>query len=88
MGFDLAGHVKTMCSLLSSVIRNNSSVFTAFIDLKKAFDFVDRNMLLYKLLQSNINGKMYDSIKTYTLIRPRAYVSMINLQSGLTVEPV
>ena len=48
---------------LSSVIRNNSSVFTGFIDLKKAFDFVDRNMLLYKFLQSNINGKMYDSIK-------------------------
>ena len=48
---------------LSSVIRNNTSVFTAFIDLKKAFDFVDRNMLLYKLLQTNINGKMYDSIK-------------------------
>ena len=48
---------------LSSVIRNNSSVFTAFIDLIKAFDFVDRNMLLYKRLQSNINGKMYDSIK-------------------------
>ena len=48
---------------LSSVIRNNASVFMAFIDLKKAFDFVDRNMLLYKLLQTNINGKMYDSIK-------------------------
>ena len=38
-------------------------MFAAFIDLKKAFDFVDRNMLLYKLLHSNINGKMYDSIK-------------------------
>ena len=42
---------------LDSVIRNNTTVFAAFIDLKKAFDFVDRNMLLYKLLQSNINGK-------------------------------
>ena len=51
---------------LNSVIRNNTTVFAAFIDLQKAFDFVDRNMLLYKLLLSNINGKMYDSIKICT----------------------
>jgi hypothetical protein len=31
--------------------------------MKKAFDFVNRELLLYKLLHTNINGKMYNTIK-------------------------
>ena len=49
---------------LNSIIRNNSTVFATFIDLKKAFDFIDRDMLLYKLFLNNIDGKIYESIKT------------------------
>ena len=49
---------------LSSIIRNKPSVFATFIDLKKAFDFVDRDLLLYKLLLLNIDGKIYNSIKS------------------------
>ena len=49
---------------LNSVIKNNYSVFAAFIDLKKCFDFIDRDMMLYKLLLNNINGKLYNSIKS------------------------
>ena len=49
---------------LNSIIRNNVSVFAIFIDLKKAFDFIDRDMLLYKLLLHNIDGKIYESIKS------------------------
>ena len=49
---------------LNSIIMNNPTVFATFIDLKKAFDFIDRNMLLYKLLLNNIDGKIYESIKT------------------------
>ena len=47
---------------LNSIIRNNKNVFTAFIDLKKCFDFIDRDMLLYKLLLHKVDGKMYNSI--------------------------
>ena len=73
---------------LNSVIRNNTTVFAAFIDLKKAFDFVDRNMLLYKLLQSNINGKMYDSIKniyahTTSCIRINKLTEWFDCKSGV-----
>ena len=49
---------------LNSILRNNSSIFSIFIDLKKAFDFIDREMLLYKLLLYNIDGKLYNSIKS------------------------
>ena len=53
--------------VLSSVIRNrqsnNMSTFAAFIDMKKAFDWVDRDLLLFKILsQFGIKGKMYNVI--------------------------
>ena len=48
---------------LNSIIRNNQTVFTAFIDLKKCFDFIDSSMLLYKLLLNKIDGKVYNSIR-------------------------
>ena len=37
--------------------------FAAFIDMKKAFDWVDRDLLFYKIMKNfNITGKMYDAI--------------------------
>jgi hypothetical protein len=48
---------------LNGIIRNNTTVFTAFIDLRKCFDFIDIDMILYKLLLNGIDGKIYTSIK-------------------------
>lgn len=48
---------------LNSLILNDSNFYVAFIDLQKCFDFVDRDMMLYKLLINNIDGKVYNSIK-------------------------
>lgn len=35
---------------LTSLIHNNSNLYVASIDLQKCFDFVNRNMMLCKLL--------------------------------------
>ena len=48
---------------LNSLVQNNKNLYVAFIDLQKCFDFVDRDMMLYKLLLHNIDGKVYNSIK-------------------------
>ena len=39
-------------------------IYSCFIDLRKAFDCVNREMLMYKILNSGINGKMYMNLKT------------------------
>ena len=49
---------------LNCLIRNNDSLFVAFIDLKKCFNLIDRDMMLYKLLLNNIDGKIYNSISS------------------------
>ena len=40
-----------------------TDTFAAFIDFKKAFDFINRDLLWYKLLQNNVDGHMYNAIK-------------------------
>ena len=49
---------------LNGIIRNHKTVFAAFIDLQKAFDFVDRDMVLYKLLLNGVDGKIYFALKS------------------------
>ena len=38
-------------------------MYCAFIDFRKAFDYLNRNCLWFKLLKSGIRGSMYDIIK-------------------------
>ena len=51
---------------LTSIIRNRKnaglSTFCCFVDYQKAFDFIDRDLLLYKLQLYQINGKIYNAI--------------------------
>lgn len=47
---------------LNSVIQNNNSTFVTFIDLQKAFDTVDRELLQYCLLTHGIDGNFYHTI--------------------------
>ncbi len=55
-----------ICSL-TSVIHNrlceNKHTVSAFVDMKKTFNWVDRYLLLLKLLLSNIDGEIYNAIK-------------------------
>ena len=57
-------HVFTLYTIVTNRIGCKLNTFVAFIDLKKAFDFVDRRLLLYKLLKIGISGKLYFAIKS------------------------
>ena len=41
----------------------NLDTFACFIDLKKAFDFINRKLLLFKLLMLGINGKIFYALE-------------------------
>ncbi len=53
--------------VLTTIIRNRKlqgkSTFTAFLDAEKAFDRVDRELLLFKLINLGIKGHIYENIK-------------------------
>ena len=57
-------HVYSACTLIRNTLISKKETFGVFIDFQIAFDFVDRNVLLYKLLSNGMNGKFYNSIKS------------------------
>ena len=55
-------HVFVLSSVIDSRKREGKSTFTAFIDMSKAFDCINCNMLYFKLLKNKINGNFYRAI--------------------------
>ena len=56
-------HVFSLATIIQNRLYSNKDTFIAFVDFSKAFDSVDRNLLLHKLLKYNINGNIYMAIK-------------------------
>ena len=54
--------------ILNSIVKNRQSenlhTYAAFVDMQKAFDWLDRDLLMLKLLMNNISGKIYRAIKS------------------------
>ena len=62
-GRSYSDHLFTLTSIIRNRLACKQSTFCAFIDMEKAFDFLDRDLLFYRLLLYNIKGKLYQSIK-------------------------
>ena len=57
-------------SLISHVLNKNEKLYCAFVDFLKAFDFVVRDVLWYKLIKIVVRGKMLDIIRSmYTNVK-------------------
>ena len=69
-------HLFVICSIISTRKLNKSPTFVAFVDLKKAFDSVDRDLLWHRLGHYGISGKFLDLIKC--LYRDTEYCVRVN----------
>lgn len=49
-------HVFSAYALIRDRLKNKQDTFGVFIGFQKAFDFVDRDVLLYKLISNGIDG--------------------------------
>ncbi len=58
-------HVHTLTSIIRNRLAKNKSTFACFIDMQKAFDWVHRDFLFYKLLKYNIDGKCIKGLYDY-----------------------
>ena len=73
-------HIFSLTSIIQHRKASKLDTFAAFIDMNKAFDNINRSLLLYKLLRYNIQGKMCNAIKA---LYCRTF-SCINLSGHLT----
>ena len=57
-------HIFSLTNLVKNRLVSNLRTFCAFVDLEKAFDWINRDLLLYRLLCTGIDGNFYQSIKS------------------------
>ena len=57
-------HLFSLCSIVRNTISQGRCIYAAFIDMEKAFDWTNRNLLFYRLLELNIDGKIFEVIKS------------------------
>ena len=56
-------HIFTLSSVIQNLLHENKPTFAAFLDMEQAFDRVNRDLLLSRLLEYGIDEKLYNSIK-------------------------
>ena len=66
-------HIFVLCTVVRNRKMQGKDTFVCYIDYKKAFDSVERNLLLFKLSQIGITGNMYNAISSM-YSNPRARV--------------
>ena len=55
--------------VMSHLINRGKKLYCTFADFTKAFDYVNRNILWYKLIQFGMRGKMVKTIQSiYTRV--------------------
>ena len=55
-------HIFFITTIVNNYICNYKHVLCAFIDFNKAFDSININLLFYRHLSNNIDGKIFKAI--------------------------
>ena len=63
-GMGTIDNVFIINSLITYCINENKKLFAAFLDFKKAFDYVVRNVVWFKLIQFGVRGKIMSAIQS------------------------
>ena len=82
-GFSTAHAIINLIDNIESAIDNKQFVYGVFIDLQKAFDTVDHNILLEKIQHYGIRGIAHQWFKSY-LENRKQFVSISSAESELT----
>ena len=56
-------HIFTLYSLVEKFLSRHSKLYVAFIDFRKAFDSVDRDLLWYVMRKVGVHGKLYRALR-------------------------
>ena len=90
-------NIFVMHGLITHSLNNNRKLFCSFIDFSKAFDYVDRDVLWFKLLQFGVRGKMldiivsmYENVKSQVKINNRlseSFSCMTGVRQGECLSP-
>ena len=71
-GMGTSDNIFVLNNLITHCLNNNNKLYCAFVDFTKAFDFVVRDILWFKLIKLGVRGRMLNIIKSiYSCVRSR-----------------
>lgn len=74
-GMGTVDNIFVLHGLISHILNHGKKLYCAFIDFSKAFDYVVRDNLWYKLIQLGLRGKILNIIKSmYATVKSRVKV--------------
>ncbi len=96
-GMGTTDNIFVLHNLITHILNKKGILYTAFVDFTKAFDFVVRDNLWYKLIKTGIRGKILNIIKSiYDNLKTRvkcfndlseAYECMLGVRQGESLSP-
>ena len=97
-GHSTIDHIFALHTLIDLYLNKKKRLYCALIDYKKAFDCVDRTLLWQRILESNVNGKlfrviynMYDAAKSCIKVGnnlSEVFHCNIGVRQGENLSPV
>ena len=58
--------------IITHILNQKKKLYTAFIDFTKAFDFVVRDIIWYKLIKLGIRGKILNIVRSmYNVVKSK-----------------
>ena len=94
----IVDNIFNLNSLITHCLSNNERLYCAFVDFTKAFDFVARDILWFKLIKLGFRGKMLNGIRSvYNHVKSRLkhngslgepFLSHIGVTQGECLSPV
>ena len=91
-------NVFVLNGLITHSINNNEYLYCCFVDFTKAFDYVERDILWYKLIKIGVRGQMLDIIKSmYNAVKSKvknnnsvseAFSCKIGVRQGECISPL
>ena len=63
-GMGTADNIFVLHGLITHLINQGKKLFCAFVDFKKAFDFINRDIIWYKLIKLGVRGKILNVIRS------------------------
>ncbi len=62
-GRSCVDHIFTLTSMIKNKIQTKQEIYACYVDFRKAFDLLDRDLMLFRFLEYGVDGKFYHVIK-------------------------
>ena len=73
--YSTVDHSFNLYGVMSHLLNNSKKFYCAFLDFRKAFDYIDRNFSWHKLIGLGIRGRIFDVIQSmYSVVKSRVQV--------------